>query len=361
MLRMILALVLSAAVVLLTGPKLIAWLRRLKLGQTIYELGPQSHQKKQGTPIMGGLCIALGCVLSFVICASGLGAWDHMLALLFVALGSMAVGFGDDWIKMVHKRHEGLTPWQKILGQVAVCVLFTLYCYFHPDIGSVIHIPFFNVEWDLGIFYIPLLSLTVLFMVNSANLQDGLDGLLSSVTAVGSLGWTAIALIAASALSAFLNGGSVGLGMTNGLLTGTNEAISGYIANFQTIAVFALALCGACIGFLRFNHYPATVFMGDTGSMFIGGAVVGMAMLLRQPFLLLLIGFTMVMSSVSVILQRYYYKLTRKLTGTPKRLFKMSPIHHHFEMCGMKETQIVAMYAVVTLVLSALAVLSILL
>lgn len=361
MLRMILALVLSAAVVLLTGPKLIAWLRKLKLGQTIYELGPQSHQKKQGTPIMGGLCIALGCVLAFVICASGLGAWDHMLALLFVALGSMAVGFGDDWIKMVHKRHEGLTPWQKILGQVAVCVLFTLYCYFHPDIGSAISIPFFNVEWDLGIFYIPLLSLTVLFMVNSANLQDGLDGLLSSVTAVGSLGWAAIALIAASALSAFLNGGSMGLGMTNGLLTSTNEAISGYIANFQTVAVFALALCGACIGFLRFNHYPATVFMGDTGSMFIGGAVVGMAMLLRQPFLLLLIGFTMVMSSVSVILQRYYYKLTRKLTGTPRRLFKMSPIHHHFEMCGMKETQIVGMYAAVTLVLSALAVLSILL
>lgn len=361
MLRMILALVLSAAVVLLTGPKLIAWLRKLKLGQTIYELGPQSHQKKQGTPIMGGLCIALGCVLSFVICAAGLGAWDHMLALLFVALGSMAVGFGDDWIKMVHKRHEGLTPWQKILGQAVVCVGFACYCYFHPDVGSVINIPFFNVEWDLGIFYIPLLALTVLFMVNSANLQDGLDGILSSVTAVGSIGWAGIALIAASAVTAFLNGGSFGMGMTNGLLAGTDEALRGYVANFQTVAVFALALCGACIGFLRFNHYPATVFMGDTGSMFIGGAVVGMAMLLRQPFLLLLITFTMVMSSVSVILQRYYYKLTRKLTGTPKRLFKMSPIHHHFEMCGMKETQIVWMYAGVTLVLSAIAVLSILL
>ncbi|MGN1368728.1 MAG: phospho-N-acetylmuramoyl-pentapeptide-transferase, partial [Aristaeellaceae bacterium] len=147
------------------------------------------------------------------------------------------------------------------------------------------------------------------------------------VTAVGCIGWAAIALLA---------------------------------AKNQTVTLFALALCGACIGFLRFNHYPATVFMGDTGSMFIGGAVVGMAMLLQEPFLLLLIGFTMVMSSVSVILQRYYFKLTRKLTGTPKRLFKMSPIHHHFEMCGMKETQIVLMYAIVTAVLSAVAVFSVL-
>lgn len=331
MLRMILALILSAAIVLLTGPKFIAWLRKLKLGQTIYELGPQSHQKKQGTPIMGGLIIALGCVAAFVVFGATLGAWDHMLALLFVALGSMAVGFGDDWIKMVKKRHEGLTPWQKIIGQAIVCIGFACYCYFHPEVGSKVIVPFFNVEWDLGIFYIPLLALTVLFMVNSANLQDGLDGILSSVTAVGSIGWAAIALLMAT--------------------TAMNT----------TIAVFALALCGACIGFLRFNHYPATVFMGDTGSMFIGGAVVGMAMLLRQPFLLLLIGFTMVMSSVSVILQRYYFKLTRKLTGTPKRLFKMSPIHHHFEMCGMKETQIVLMYAIVTAVLSAVAVLSVVL
>ncbi|MDD6051556.1 MAG: phospho-N-acetylmuramoyl-pentapeptide-transferase [Clostridiales bacterium] len=331
MLRMIFALILSAAIVLLTGPKFIAWLRKLKLGQTIYELGPQSHQKKQGTPIMGGLIIALGCVAAFVFCGAKLGSWDHMLALLFVALGSMAVGFGDDWIKMVKKRHEGLTPWQKIIGQVAVCVAFSTYCYLHPDVGSKVIVPFVNAEWDLGLFYIPLLSLTVLFMVNSANLQDGLDGILSSVTAVGCIGWAAIALLAATS------------------------------AKNTTVALFALALCGACIGFLRFNHYPATVFMGDTGSMFIGGAVVGMAMLLRQPFLLLLIGFTMVMSSVSVILQRYYFKLTRKLTGTPKRLFKMSPIHHHFEMCGMKETSIVLMYAIVTAVLSAVAVLSVVL
>ena len=350
MTEMLVALILSAAIVLLTGPHFIAWLRKLKLGQTIYELGPESHRKKQGTPIMGGLFIALGCVAAFL--ASGVVnvllpvpaensalsgfsfAWDHALALLFVALGSMAVGFGDDWIKMVKKRHEGLTPWQKIIGQAIVCIGFACYCYFHPEIGSEVHVPFTDVMWDLDIFYIPLLALTVLFMVNSANLQDGLDGILSTVTSVGCVGWAAIAMIAASA---------------------------GIVSQNMTVAVFAAALCGACVAFLRFNHYPATIFMGDTGSMFIGGAVVGMAMILREPFLLLLIGFTMVMSSVSVILQRYYYKLTRKIFGEPRRLFKMSPIHHHFEKCGMKETQIVLMYAIVTLVLSAVAVLSVIL
>ena len=355
MLRMLLALILAAAIVLLTGPHFIAWLRKLKLGQTIYELGPESHRKKQGTPIMGGLFIALGCVAAFIVAGVTLGAWDHMLALLFVSIGSMAVGFGDDWIKMVKKRHEGLTPWQKIIGQAIVCVGFACYCYFHPEIGSKVHIPFTGIMWDLGIFYLPLLALTVLFMVNSANLQDGLDGILSTVTAVGSVGWAAIAMIAASTL---LNVTSAyGVGMVD--YPADMAARETLAANYQTIAVYAAALCGACIAFLRFNHYPATIFMGDTGSMFIGGAVVGMAMILREPFLLLLIGFTMVMSSVSVILQRYYYKATRKIFGEPRRLFKMSPIHHHFEKCGMKETSIVLMYGIVTAVLTALAVVSV--
>lgn len=334
MTMLIVALALSAGIALLAGPRTIEWLRKLKFGQTIYELGPQSHKNKQGTPVMGGLLIALGCVVAFVLCAASTGAWlNTMLPLLFVSLGAMAVGFADDWTKAVKKRSEGLTPWQKIAGLSVVCVGFAVWCYF--NVGSKIILPFVNTEWDLGIFYIPLLALTVLFMTNSANLQDGVDGILSSVTVVGCVGWAAIALL------------------------GVSGAAAQEDSARTAIAVFALALCGGCIGFLRFNHFPAKVFMGDTGSMFIGGAMVGMAMLLRQPFLLLLITFTCVMSSVSVILQRYYFKLTRKLTGTPKRLFKMSPIHHHFEMCGMKETQIVTMYVIVTLVTTALAVLSV--
>ena len=337
--RMIFALLLSLALSLLAGPRLIPVLRKMKFGQTIYELGPQSHKQKQGTPTMGGLMMAGAVLVSCLVChpAQWFGWQDFMLALLAVSLFSMLVGFADDYIKVVKKRSLGLTPWQKIAGQVIIAVGFSAYCYFHPQVGSAIYIPFANVEWDLGIFYIPLLSLTVLFMINSANLQDGLDGLLSSVTAVGGTAWGMMALFFMLAVA---------------------DTSAAYGQNLYSAAIFGLAVAGAAMGFLRFNHYPATVFMGDTGSMFIGGATVGLAMLLRQPFMLLLIAFTMVMSSVSVIIQRYYYKATRKIFGEPRRLFKMTPIHHHFELSGMSETQIVAMYAVVTGILSLVAILS---
>ncbi|MBE5769237.1 MAG: phospho-N-acetylmuramoyl-pentapeptide-transferase [Clostridiales bacterium] len=338
MLRMLIAMVFAALVVLVTGPKWIAWLRKLKFGQTIYELGPQSHKQKQGTPTMGGIMTTIALTAAVLVChpAQWNGAQDFLWPMLFVTLGSMAVGFADDWIKVVKKRSLGLTPWQKIFGQVFVAVAFAVYCYLHPMVGSKVWVPFVNIEWDLGIFYIPLCALTVIFIVNSANLQDGLDGILSSVTAVGSLAWGVLALMISQAYAA--------------------GAFTLPEANHHTLAVFAFALVGACIGFLRFNHYPAKVFMGDTGSMLIGGATVGLAFLTRQPFLLLLIAFTMVASSVSVIIQRYYYKATRKIYGEPRRLFKMTPIHHHFELSGMKETKVVLMYAIVTAVLSLIAI-----
>lgn len=336
MLRMLLSVILAMALVLLTGPKLIPALRKLKFGQTIYDLGPQSHKQKQGTPTMGGVMIAFGVVVASVVAmlVDYKGGWSFMLGLLAVSLLSMAVGFADDYIKVVKKRSLGLTPWQKIAGQVLTAVGFSLFCYLHPQVGSKVIVPFVNVEWDLGIFYIPLLSLTIIFIVNSANLQDGLDGLLSGVAGVGGMAWALMALFFTMAVAE------------------TNPA---YAANLQSVSIFGVAMLGACTGFLRFNHHPATVFMGDTGSMFIGGATVGMAMLLRQPFMLLLIAFTMVMSSVSVIIQRYYYKATRKIFGEPRRLFKMTPIHHHFELCGMSENKIDIMYVIVTLVLSLIA------
>ena len=173
--------------------------------------------------------------------------------------------------------------------------------------------------------------MVIIFMVNSANLQDGLDGLLSSVTVVSTLAWMLMALFMVSM----------------GAVAEANAA------NYQNLAIFAAALVGSCIGFLRFNRYPAMVFMGDTGSMFIGGATVGLSMLLRMPLFMLLISFTLVASSLSVIIQRIYFKVTHG-----KRIFKMSPIHHHFELCGMTEKKIVLMYAVVTAVLSLIAVLT---
>ena len=196
MLQMMLALLVSFLIVLLMGPKFIPYMHKLHFGQTIYELGPQ-HKAKQGTPVMGGLMIAAAvvvCCIAFHPISWG-GAWEFMIPLVVFSLLSMAVGFADDYIKAVKKRHEGLTPKQKIIGQVGSALAFSVYCYFNPKVGSSIYIPFTSIEWNLGIFYIPLMTLVIIFMVNSSNLQDGLDGLLSTVTVVSMPGWAAMALI----------------------------------------------------------------------------------------------------------------------------------------------------------------------
>ncbi len=329
--RMIGAALIALAIALLLGPGLIRYLKKLHFGQTIYELGP-SHQQKQGTPVMGGLMMAAGILAASLIChpIPWAGEWDFIFPLLAVSFLSMAVGFADDYIKAVKKRHDGLKPMQKIAGQVIVSLGFSLYCYFSPKVGSSIQIPFTGLEWDLGVFYIPVMTLLVIFIVNSSNLQDGLDGLLSTVTTVSSASWAVICLI---------------------LLVSARAADS---ADTTTVGVFAMSMVGACIGFLRFNRYPAKTFMGDTGSMLLGGGTIAMALLLRQPLLLLLSFFTPIMSSVSVIIQRYYFKLTHG-----KRIFLMSPIHHHFEKKGYSETQIVSMYAGITMILSLIAIVSV--
>lgn len=340
MLRMIAALVASLAISLVIGPYLIKFMRNLHIGQNIYELGP-AHQQKQGTPIMGGFMFMIAATVAVLVFhpAQWYGVWDFAVALLIFCWVTMITGFLDDFTKVAKKRNMGLTPMQKIAIQVFSAVAFSVYCYFNPYVGSAVVIPFFNVTWDLGVFYIPLMTLLVIFMVNSANIQDGLDGLLGSVTAVSSLGWAAAAVLlaAASAKSVFAGGEQ----------------------QLLAVATFALALCGGAIGYLRYNLYPAKVFMGDTGSMFIGGAMVGMAMLLRQPFLLLFMAFCPIMSSLSVMLQVGYFKYTKKKYGQGRRIFKMSPIHHHFEKCGWSELKIVGTYAAVTAVLSVLAVLSV--
>lgn len=334
MLKLILALILSLAGVLVLGPRVIPVLRKLKFGQTVYELGPQSHKTKQGTPTMGGLMFVLTtCLAAAVFTGNWYGQWDFTLALIGVSLLTMLVGFVDDYIKVVKKRNLGLIWWQKVVAQVVISLAFSWYCYRNPMVGSSVIVPFFNVEWDLGVFYVPLMTLAMIFMVNSANLQDGLDGLLSSVSVIGSSAWGLIAVFVT--------------------LAGASALSPEYIGNYQHLAIFAMALAGGCMGFLRFNHYPALVFMGDTGSMFIGGAMVGMSMLLRMPIYWLLICFTMFASSMSVIIQRIYFKVTHG-----KRIFKMSPIHHHFELCGMTEQQIVAMYSVVEGLLCLIALFS---
>lgn len=335
MLRMAAGMLLSLGIALAVGPSLIRRLNKLHFGTVIYELGP-AHQKKQGTPVMGGLMIVLGVLISMLVFhpMPWNGLWDLGLGLLGISLMSMAVGFADDWIKAVKKRHEGLTPWQKIAGQVLSAAAFSAWCYFNPGIGSRIRIPFAGTETDLGIWYLPLAALLIIFYVNATNLQDGLDGLLGTISVVSGSAWALVVLA-----TVLLLGGDGGF--------------------YAPAGLFALSLVGGCVGYLRYNRYPAKVFMGDTGSMFLGGAAVGLALVTRQPLLLLLIGFCPVMSAVSVIMQRYYFKATRKFCKDHqgRRIFRMSPIHHHFEKKGYAETQIVSMYAGITTILSWIAVL----
>ncbi len=334
------AALLAMALMLLVMPVFLPFLKKLKFGQTIYDKGPQAHLAKQGTPNMGGIVIAGATVIAFlagaVVLAVRTGTFGEMhrtlWPLLFVALGSMAVGFADDFIKDVKKNHEGLKPMQKIAGQVVVGLLFSIYCYF--AVGSDVILPFTRNTWNLGIFYIPIMTVLVIFMTNSANLQDGVDGILSSVTAVG---MTAFGMMAVF------------------LLNGAGALLEENI-HFALIALMCFALTGACIGFLRFNRHPAQIFMGDTGSMFIGGVMVGVGMLMKCQFVLIPVCFTCIMSSVSVMIQTTYFKYTKKKYGKGKRIFKMTPIHHHFELSGMKENQIVLMYAAVTLALCVFAV-----
>ena len=352
------AAVLALAVVLLVMPKFLPFLKKLKFGQTIYDLGPKAHLAKQGTPNMGGIVTALATVATTLVITLVVGikgGWSFGLSnslwpLLFITVGCMALfGFPDDYIKDVKKDHEGLKPKQKLVGQMIVGLAFSLYCYFY--VGSDVVLPFTNRTWDLGWFYVPIMTVLVMFITNSANLQDGVDGILSSVTVVGMAAFGLIALFLGQAVESAheLN---AAVAVENAYFMQDQKSW------FSPIAVLCFALVGASLGFLRYNRHPAKIFMGDTGSMFIGGAMVGVAMLMKCQFLLIPICFTCIMSSVSVMMQTTYFKITRKKYGQGRRIFKMAPIHHHFELSGMKENQIVLMYAAVTLVLSVIAVLS---
>lgn len=350
----------ALVLVLAVMPFFLPFLKKLKFGQTIYDLGPQAHLAKQGTPNMGGIVTAGATVLTTVVIAlirclttgSSLGLDNALWPLLFITLGCMLLfGFPDDYIKDVKKDHEGLKPKQKLIGQMIVGLIFSLYCYFF--VGHDVWLPFTDSAWDLGVFYIPVMTVLVMFITNSANLQDGVDGILSSVTVVGMIAFGLIALL--------ISGGADPSGLGETTLAQTIFAGKRSVPWFSAVAILCFALAGASIGFLFFNHHPAKIFMGDTGSMFIGGAFVGVAMLLKCQFLLLFICFTCIMSSVSVMMQTAYFKYTRKKTGTGKRIFRMAPIHHHFELGGMSENRIVLMYALVTLALSAVAVTSVLL
>lgn len=305
------------------GVFFIPILHRLKFGQEIREEGPKWHAAKAGTPTMGGFIFIVAILVAAGICfvAESFGgktvfANAQLGMLLAISVAYAAIGFIDDYIKVILKRNLGLTASQKFGLQFLVALGFVCWAVFSRSIGTDIQIPFTNIFVDLKWIYIPFAVIVILASVNSVNLTDGLDGLASTVTAIVAIFYMLVSQF-------------------------------GRVQN-PTVALFAAILFGSLLGFLIYNKYPAKVFMGDTGSLFLGGAVCGMAILLKQPLTLLIVGFVYVMEALSVILQVISYKTTGK------RIFKMSPIHHHFEMCGWSEKKIVCIFGIVTLLLCAL-------
>ena len=317
----------------LLGFILIPTLRRLKFGQTIKEIGPTWHKDKQGTPTMGGIMFIAGIgvaviagyfVLHFTSTESIAGATvtseTRLWAGLFMALAFGFVGFVDDYIKVVKKRNLGLNAKQKLVMQFLIAITYLVCLYLAGDRSTVLPLPFIG-QLDLVILYYPIMVVFIVFLVNAVNLSDGIDGLASSVTFVVGIAFVFICSI--------LNQTKMGL--------------------------LAVALAAGCIGFLIWNFHPAKVFMGDTGSMFFGGLVVALGFGIGNPAILILVGIIYIIEALSVVLQVISFKTTGK------RIFKMSPIHHHFEMSGWSENKIVFVFSAVTLIFSALAVWSVVL
>lgn len=299
------------------GPLVIPVLRRLKMDQTEREDGVQSHLKKAGTPTMGGVMILLAVVITSVIY---IGRYPKIIPILFLTLGFGLIGFLDDYLKVVMKRSDGLYPKQKMGLQIVVTAIFAYYIVKVAKIPLTLLIPFSDGKYlDLGIFAVPLLFVAVIGTVNGTNFTDGLDGLASSVTVLVATFFTVVAV-------------------------GTKSGIE----------PITCAVVGALMGFLLFNVYPASVFMGDTGSLALGGFVIGAAYMMQMPLFVIIVGLIYVVEVLSVMIQVTYFKVTGG-----KRFFKMAPIHHHFELCGWSETRVVAVFSIATAILCLIALMGV--
>lgn len=305
----------SFFVAVVLGPVMIPWLRRLKFGQQILEDGPKWHEKKAGTPTMGGFIFIAGVIVAAIVAL--LIKFDvHLMMMLLITVGFGAIGFVDDYVKVIKKQNQGLTAPQKFILQVILSVIYIVVMNYTGDLNTEIIIPFAHTSWSMPWWlYIVFTLIVVTGTVNAVNLTDGLDGLAASITVIVALFFTAAAVCLDSSAA----------------------------------TIFSAAVAGGVLGFLIYNHYPAKVFMGDTGSLFLGGAISVLAVGLKMPLILVIAGFVYLFEALSVILQVASFKLTGK------RIFKMSPIHHHFEMCGWSEVKIVTVFSIVTLLLCVLA------
>lgn len=288
-------------VALAVGPLVIPILRRLKFGQSIRQEGPERHYAKAGTPTMGGVIILLALTTSSLLYS---GNSPEIWLALFVTLGHGILGFMDDFIKIVLKRSLGLKARQKLAGQIVMAVVLAYISINYMGRGTDLWIPLSGVQYDLGILYYPLIFFVLVGTTNAVNLTDGLDGLAAGTTTIAALAYALICL-------AF---------------------------NKFELAIFCVAVAGASLGFLRFNAHPAKIFMGDTGSLALGGALAAVAVMTKTELLLVLVGGVFVVETLSVIIQVASFKLTGK------RIFLMSPLHHHFELCGWSEIKVVTFF-----------------
>ena len=315
--KMVIPVLIAFAVSVLLGPVIIPYLRKLKMGQTERKEGVQSHLKKAGTPTMGGIIFLLSTVVTSLFYVKD---YPKIIPVLFLTLGFGIIGFLDDYLKVVLKRSDGLMPMQKMACQIVVTAIFAFYLVKFTDVPMTMKIPFMpGHELDFGILTIPLIFIVVIGTVNGVNFTDGLDGLASSVTIMVATFFSVIAI-------------------------GTKSGIEH----------ITCAVVGALMGFLLFNVYPAKIFMGDTGSLALGGFVAGTAYMLQMPLFLLIIGLIYVVEVLSVMIQVTYFKATHG-----KRFFKMAPIHHHFELCGWSETRVVAVFSIITAILCLIALMGV--
>lgn len=317
---LVISLIVSFLVTAAAGPFVVRKLTALKAGQSIREEGPASHQSKAGTPTMGGVMFLIGivaaCVVMSLITVHKITI--DMIILLAALLLCAMIGFFDDAVKVIKKRNLGLTAKQKLLLQIVIAAVIAVYQAKVSSHGTSIYVPILRDYVDLGLFYIPFVVFVLVAMINAVNLNDGLDGLAGGCSAITALFLSIMAL-----------------------QFGTSDTV-----------IYTAAIAGGCAGFLIFNHFPAKVFMGDTGSLALGGALAAASILMHIELILVIAGLVFVLETVSVMMQVSYFKLTRKLTGEGKRIFAMTPIHHHFQEGGWsgkkeggwKETKVVALF-----------------
>lgn len=305
--KSILAFILGGGISLILGPVIIPLLHKLKFGQNIREEGPKSHMKKAGTPTIGGLIFLISIIIVMIVMRYKVS--DEAMVVLYGTLAFGVIGFLDDILKIIHKHNEGLTSKQKFILQILFSLVIAIYGY--KVIGSDIIIPFTDLTLDLKLLYIPFVVFYFTALTNAVNLTDGLDGLATTVT---------ILVLAFFSIVAFNMG-------------------------HDSVSVFCIGLLGALLGFLKYNAYKAKVFMGDTGSLALGGAIATILLVLKNPLLVIIVGGIYILETLSVIIQVFVFK------KTGKRVFKMAPIHHHYEQCGWSEVKIVTVFSVVTCIL----------